>query len=223
MSVSSEIEVTRSFGEQLKALIKSDRAKLDPRVPPGCIDGMIADLPLLRSDALDAVDARQARLAATKGQGNAASVLYELVMAARFSCKLSKLDSEVLSRMGVGKPMQTKVVKSVLQGAQLVVQAYAQFPDQMRLAGLLPADMDRIQALTAQLTTADDVQEATKLTSKEKTAARNAAHKRVKNAIATIIGAADLAFLDNPERRALYRALLPTKRSAGKPAPTPEA
>ena len=84
------------------------------------------------------------------------------------------------------------------------------------------ADVERLFALRAQLATADSVQEDTKLTAKELTAARNAAHKRVKDAIAAIVGAAELAFVEDPARVARYRALVPTK-SAVKKAPAPVA
>jgi len=53
-------------------------------------------------------------------------------------------------------------------------------------------------------------------------AARNAAHKRVKAAIAAIVGVAELAFVGDPARIAAYQAHLPT-RSATLKAPAPQA
>ena len=222
MSISSEIEATRRSGEQVVELLKSDRFKIEPRVAAGLIDGLIADLPLLRDIAVWVADARQAKKAATKGTTNAAELLLALVMAGRTTIKLNKLDAEVCARAGVGKSMNIKVVKSVLDGAEMMVQAYAQFPDQLRIAGVLPADIERIQALRAQLTTVDVAQEGAKLSSKEKTAARNEAHRRVKAAIAAIVGAAGLAFVDNADRLALYQAVIPVK-SAKKKDPAPVA
>ncbi len=222
MSVISEMENARRFGEQVIELLKSDRTKIEPRVGAGLIDGLIADLPMLRDSAVGATDARLAKKAATKGQTNAAELLYNLVMAGRAAIKYNKLDAEVCTRAGVGKTMNLKVVKSVLDGAEMMAQAYTQFPDPLRRAGLLPADIEQIQALRAQLTSVDVAQEAAKLTSKEKTRARNEAHLRVKAAIAAIVGAAELAFVHKPERLALYRALVPT-RSAAKKAPAPVA
>lgn len=220
MSVVSEIENTRRFGEQVIELLKADRPKIEPRVGAGLIDGLVADLPYLRDVAVWVTDARQAKNAATKGQTNAAEMLFNLVMAGRAAIKFKKLDAEVGTRAGVGKSMNLRVVKSVLDGAEMMIQAYAQFPDQLRYAGILPADIDQLQALRAQLTTVDVAQEAAKLTSKEKTRLRNEAHKRVKAAIASIVGAAELAFVYKPERRALYRALVPSKPSSKKsPAP----
>jgi len=52
--------------------------------------------------------------------------------------------------------------------------------------------------------------------------ARNAAHKRVKDAIAAIVGAAELAFVDDPARVAAYQALIPT-RAAARKSPAPQA
>jgi len=222
MSVISEMENSRRKGEEAVELVKVDRPKIEPRLPAGTIDGLIANLPILRDSAVGATDARQAKKAATKGQTNAAELLYNLVMAGRAAIKYNKLDAEVCTRAGVGKTMNLKVVKSVLDGAEMMSQAYTQFPDHLRRAGLLPSDLEQIQALRAQLTSVDVAQEAAKLTAKEKTKARNEAHLRVKTAIAAIVGAAELAFVHKPERLALYRALIPT-RSSAKKAPAPVA
>ncbi len=56
---------------------------------------------------------------------------------------------------------------------------------------------------------ATEAQEARKVTSKEKTASRDRAKERVQAAIGKILAAAELAFLDKPERLAMYRAVRP--------------
>ncbi|MBU1410685.1 hypothetical protein KKD52_09275 [Myxococcota bacterium] len=222
MSVISEMESSRRDAEQLLKLLKPDRPRLEPRLMPGLIDGLVADARLLLEKAVGAGSARQAKKAATKVQGNAAELLVELIMAWRSTMKRNKLDDAILKRAGVGKKVSVGVLKSVVEAAEDLAQAYAMYPDQVRGAGVLPADVERLATLRAQLTTVDLAQEETKVTSKEMTSARNAAHKRVKSAIAAIVGAAELAFIGDPDRIAMYRALLPTK-SATRKAPAPQA
>jgi len=218
MSVTSEIENTHEAAVNLIELLKKDRPGLEPRLEAGIIDGLIADVPRLRDEAVGAVDARQAKKAATLGQNEAAAALFERVMAVRGTIKLRRLDPEVAARAGVGRAMKAQSVKSVLDGAEMVVKANELYPDQLRRAGVLPADIDAINVLRARLASADWAQETQKLTSKEKTAARNAAHRRVRDAIAAIVGAAGLHFVGDSARLALYRALLPKAPVAKKPA-----
>ena len=222
MSLSSEMENTRRAAERLLKMSLPDRSRLDPRLKPGVFDGLVADSALLLEQAAGAGSARQTRRAATKVQANAAELLIALIMAMRSTMKRNRLDDAILTLAGVGKKMNATVVKSVVEAAEDMAKACARHPDQVRGAGLLPADVERLAALRAQLTTVDLAQEETKVTAKELTAARNAAHKRVKDAIAAIVGAAELAFVDDPAHVSEYRALVPT-RSAARKAPAPQA
>jgi len=222
MSLSSEMENTRRIAEELVKMSRPDRPKLDPRLKPGIFDGLVADTGLLFEKAVGAGSARQTRKAATKMQSNAAGRLIALIMAMRSTMKRNRVDGPILTMAGVGKKVNATVVKSVVEAAEDMAKACNAYPVQVRDAGVLPADVERLFALRAQLTTADSAQEDTKLTAKELTAARNAAHKRVKDAIAAIVGAAELAFVDDPARVARYQALVPTK-SAAKKAPAPVA
>jgi len=97
-----------------------------------------------------------------------------------------RMDKELLSRAGVGRPMNPKGVKTVLDGAQALLEAYAQFQDELRSVGILPADVDQLRALAAALSEKYSTQERAKLTSMEMTRARNAALKRVKEAVGEI-------------------------------------
>ncbi len=218
MPLSAEFENTHRLSEMLTELLKKDRGRLEPRVGAGIIDGFLSDHPLLRESSLDALDARRKKQTATLEQDVAARKLSGRVMAVRDAIKRGRLDREIASRAGVGRPLDAKIVKSVLDGARAVVEAYAQFPDQLRAVGVLPADLDQIRALAAALSSVDSVQEQAKLTSMEKTKLRNAALKRVKAAISTIVGAAGLQFVDDPDRLALYEAILPTAKKSPKPA-----
>ena len=82
---------------------------------------------------------------------------------------------------------------------------------------MLPADIELISTLRTRLAFENETQETQKVTAKDKTAARNAAHQRIEDAIGRIQAAAELAFLDKPERLERYRTLIPSKSSAKNP------
>jgi len=218
MPTNVEFENTHRSSEQLDGLLKKDRGKLEPRLPAGTIDGFLADYPSIRVSSLDALGARRAKKTATMGQDEAARRLSARVMAGRGAIKGGKLDKEIQNRAGVGRPMKPKTVKSVLDGAQALIEAYTQFPNELRGVGILPADIEQIQALAAALSTQDSTQEQAKLTSLEMTRQRNAALKRVKDAISLIVGAAGMQFVDDPDRLALYQAVLPSTKKSARPA-----
>lgn len=194
---------------QLLELAEKDRGELEPRLTAGTLTGLREDTDGLRDEAPGAQAARQLKRAATATQEAAAKTLAALVRGIREACKSARLEADVLRAVGVGRPLQIKVVKSVVDAAEHVEQAYREFPDALRGAGVLPADLERVTALRARLQSADEAQEARKVTSKEKTASRDRAKKRVQVAIGKILAAAELAFLDKPERLAMYRAVRP--------------
>jgi hypothetical protein len=218
MPSSVEFENTHRSSEMLSELLKKDRGRLEPRLPAGTIDGFLADYPLMRLATLDTLGARRAKKTATLSQDEAARRLSARVMAGRGAVKGGKLDKEIQNRAGVGRTLNPKVVKSVLDGAQAFVEAYTQFPNELRGVGILPADIEQIQALAAALSTQDSTQEQAKLTSLEMTRQRNAALRRVKDAISLIVGAAGMHFVDDPDRVALYQAILPTTKKSARPA-----
>ncbi len=218
MASSIEFENFFRSSEMLSELLKKDRGKLEPRVGAGIIDGFLSDYPLLRLSALDALGARRASKTATLAQDEAARRLSGRVMAARGAVKGGKLDKEIQTRAGVGRPMKPKIIKTVLDGAQALIEAYTQFPNELRRVGILPTDIEQIRALSAALSSKDSTQEQAKLTSMESTKQRNAALKRVKDSISVIVGSAGLQFVDDPDRLALYQAVLPSTKKSAKPA-----
>lgn len=216
MSLGREIQADYQKGLQLQTLVERDRARLEMRLGAGALEGLDADLALLQDESSEAVVSRQFKKAATLSQQDAAGRLLALVMAVRTALKLRKVDAVVLTRAGVGKRLDVRLVRTVLEGARLVVEAYAEHPDVLRGAGVLPGDIAELASLSARLASVDTAQEESKVTAKRKTAARDAAHRRVKDAVAAIVGAAELAFVHDPERLAMYRALLPRRIAARK-------
>ncbi len=194
---------------QLLALAEPDRGLLEPRLAAGTLTGLREDTDVLQNEAPGAQAARQLKKAATATQEAVATTLGALVQGIRAACRSARLDAEVLRAVGVGRRLKITLVKSVVEAAEHVEQAYREFPDALRGAGVLPADLERVTDLRARLHSADQAQERRKVTSKEKTAARNATQQRVQAAIGKVLAAAELAFLDNPERLAMYRAARP--------------
>lgn len=194
---------------QLLELAEKDRDQLEQRLPGGVLSGLREDTDELQNAAPGAQAARQLKMSATATQDAVAATLCALVQGIRAACRSAGLEPDVLRAVGVGRRLQSTVVKSLVEAAEQVVQAYREFPDALRGAGVLPSDIDRVTALRGRLQSVDAVQEQQKVTSKEKTAGRNRAQQRVQAAIGKILAAAELAFLDNPERLAMYRAARP--------------
>jgi hypothetical protein len=217
MSTNAQIENSIAKALQLEALVKKDRTKLEGRLSAGVIDGFFADSGTSQNTSAGAVIARQSKRAATLSQEDQIAMLSIFVQAVRTAGKQNHLPGEILADLGVGKTI-TKSVKSVTDAASLVIHAYEAHVDELRRVGVLPADIERITELRDRLSSTNKDQEGRKLSSKDQTKIRNEAHKRLLEAMALIIGAAELAFASDPEHLELYRALRPSKSSAKKPA-----
>ncbi|MBU1410971.1 hypothetical protein KKC22_05580 [Myxococcota bacterium] len=209
MSTRSKPEAVVRSALQLLELAEKDWAELEPRLGAGTLTVLRVDVDELRAKAPGAVAARQLKMAATATQESAATTLSALVQGIRTASRCAQLDPEVLRALGVGRRLYATVVKSVVEAAEHVEQAYREFPDALRGAGVLPADLERVTALRARLQSVDEAQEQGKVTSKEKTASRDLTKRRALATIGRVLAAAELAFLDNPERLAMYRAVLP--------------
>ncbi|PKN45461.1 MAG: hypothetical protein CVU59_09005 [Deltaproteobacteria bacterium HGW-Deltaproteobacteria-17] len=194
---------------QLLELAGKDREVLEPRLPAGTLSGLQADADGLRIEAPGAVAARQLTMAATATLESTATTLAAQVQGIRTASRRARLDAAVLRAVGVGRRLHATVVSSVVEAAALVEQAFGEYPDALRSAGVLLADIERVAALRDRLRSMNEAQELGKVSSKEKTASRNLMKRRTLEAMGRILAAAELAFLDQPERLALYRAALP--------------
>jgi len=201
-----------------KALLDKDRPKLEPRLIAGLIDGFYADIDDLRGKAPGTLAARQLKKAAGATVEQTLELAAQTGQAIRTVCRLAKLDDTVRDAVGVGKPMNAKTLKSVLAGVTMILDGYAQYSAALREAGVLPADIALLTTLRDRLLADDANQAGKKISSKDATAARNAAHQRVEDALGRILAAAELAFLQDPARLAMYRELIPAKPAAKKPA-----
>ncbi len=217
MATKMKPEQVVEVGLQAKALLEKDRSKMESRLDAGLIDGLFTDLDDLSGKAPGAKSSRQLKMAAGATLEQTLDLATRAGQAIRNACRLAKLDDTICIAVGVGKPMNAKTLKSVLTGVTMILEGYAQYSAALRAAGVLPADIALLTALRDRLLTDDAVQETRKVSAKEATAARNAAQQRIEYALGRIMAVAELEFLDDPARREMYRALIPSKSAAKKP------
>lgn len=93
-------------------------------------------------------------------------------------------------------------------------------PDEVRGAGIVPADLEGLRSALAALTGVDDDQERKKLEAVLSTAERNATAVRLEEAVARIGAAGLLVAGADPARRARYEALLSKPKRARSPSPS---
>ena len=209
-------EQARRAGEQIFELLKTDRNAIEPRLSAGTIPGLESDVIVLSDKTATAVSSRAQKRAATKSQTKRAEELKARVMAVRQALDMAHANPAAHKAAGVGRNVSTGVVKSVLAGAQMIVDAYDTYRDDLAGAGILPEDIDIITALATSLKTTDTAQESAKITAKQSTAARRAAQLRVEKAITAIVGAAGLVFVGDSERLSLYQSIIPSSTKTAK-------
>lgn len=190
------------------ALAGEDRALLEPRLGAGLLEGAQADLARVVEVVSGATEKRAEKVASTATQNELAAQVIQEVMAIRTAINVSGLSAAARKRYGVGLRMSPKTIKSVVAGANAVLNAAEETPDELRSVGVLPSDLEQLRALLAALTGADTVQEGKKITAKQATAERDATLRRLDDAVRKIAAAGVLAHRNNPERRAKYEALL---------------
>jgi hypothetical protein len=112
---------------------------------------------------------------------------------------------------GVGMPVFVRSVPSVVGSLRTILDAAAQHPEATRAAGILEQDIQKAQDALASLSSADATQESRKLGAREATARRRATQLRVQTGIAKIVGAAYLAFVDQPAVVDKFTSLTPSR------------
>lgn len=119
----------------------------------------------------------------------------------------------------MGSRITSNSVKTALAAGDMVVEAYAKYPDEMRASGLLPVDMDTIVGLGNALRAADKAQEGQKVVSTSSTARRKATQYRLEQGLMKVIAAAELEFVESDTARVKqYQALIPARPKRKKPA-----
>jgi hypothetical protein len=198
------------------------REEFERRVGAGTIDGLRADVDELRDDAAGAVSARADRSSATLEQNVALGTGAGVVGGVRAAIRQVHPSDKALQRdFGVGMAISVKSVSSVVGGLRIILDAAAEHPEETRAAGILEEDIQKARDALASLAAADNTQEGRKVSAREATARRRATQVRVEAAIAKILAAAHLAFMDDPTMLAKFTSLVPSRpRGSRKPRTT---
>lgn len=207
------------IGNAALALAVEFRAELEPRLDPGLIDHLRANLVAFDGSRSDATNAPAALKVATRTQDAAAKAGYELVAGVRRAIArapgVSKADHKAF---GVGEKIRIGSVPQVLAGLDAIVRSTTERPAIARAAGILPADIEGARAIRLRLAGADGVQATIKETKKSSIASRNALASSISSDVDAVLAAASVAFYARPEVGARFGALVPGK---GRKAPPP--
>jgi hypothetical protein len=203
--------------EQALELAKTHGPALEPRLAAGFFDLIRTDVATVRANG-DVQSVRSTKKAATMSQNDAVRQGFDLVSAIRAAIRSGAPKNKVLWRaFGVGSTV-SPTVRSVSGALSTILGAASRFPSEIAAVGILADDVQRAQTYATAIASADSVQEASKLTSKQATAQLNAALARLSSNLTHLASIARVAL---PAKAAAeFAAILPSS-SRKKPAPAP--
>jgi hypothetical protein len=181
---------------------------LDTRLPPGLLGEVAADLQKLGADVPGAEATREAARAATAIQDEALAQGYALVTAVRAAVLRNGAGKEVRKGYGVGAKTSAKVVKSVKAAISGIVERATAYPEEAASLGILPRDVEALQADLAAIIAADEKQDEQRAGAPQSTKERNRTANRVLEAVDRIVSAGVLEFAKDVEKRAEFEALV---------------
>ena len=206
-------------GRSALALALEERGQLEARLPAGLLDGLASDLDAFDGKQCASTRAKEALREATRSQDDLARAAVDFLTVTRGAIDRARVPSAARAAFGLSLRPRADNVKSVLAALDAFADGAARHAELTRSSGLLAADLDKLAALRAALSSADAVQEATKLTRKLPTTERKQVQVRIEKAVDTIINAGALAFAHEPATLAHFRALVPARRAAKKRNP----
>lgn len=206
-------------GRSALALAVKERGQLEARLPAGLLDGLASDLDAFDGKQSASTRAKEALREATRSQDDLARASVDFLTITRGAIDRARVPSAARAAFGLSLRPRADNVKSVLAALDAFGDGAARYAELTRSSGLLAADLDKLAALRAALSSADAAQEATKLTRKLPTTERKQVQVRIEKAVDTIINAGALAFAHEPATLAHFRALVPTRRAAKKRHP----
>lgn len=209
--------VVEAVSGEAQALFEEFKAQLEPRLAAGLIDGLRADTAEFLGKRVEAGNALDTLKTATKEQNAAIAEALRLLRPARASVN-ARTEKNKSAAFGVSKAINADKVTSVLGALEAFLQGAAKYPEVVRGAGLLTAELDTLRGLAASLASADQAQEKQKHARKIPTANRNAVQARIESAVAAISHAGQIAFAAKPDTAARFADLVPSgpKRAAKK-------
>lgn len=203
----TEAETTQA-GLKAHNLAVTHKAVLEPRLAPGVVDGLAADLTQIGIVVPGAVQTRTVARTAKVSQDVALAQGYALVSAIRAAVVRAKAAADVRKAYGVGAKVNALVVKDVKASIATIVARAEANPSEARSLGILQKDIDALKADNDAITAADEDQEKKRATAPQSTKARNQTLVRIIEATDRIAGAGILEFAKDEAIRAEFQALI---------------
>lgn len=211
--------VVESVSGEAQSLFAEFKAQLEPRLAAGLIDGLSADTAEFLGKRVEAGNALNTLKTATKEQNAAIAHALAVLRPARASVNATTA-KEKSGAFGVSKAINADKVTSVLEAVEGFLHGAAKYPEVVRGAGLLTADLEGLRAVATSLATADRAQEKQKQARKAPTLNRNALQARIEGAIAAISRAGQIAFVGKPDTAERFKGLIPSSsKPSAKKAP----
>lgn len=198
---------------ELLDLIGDYRAELEPRLAPGLIDALVANLGTLDDARTGASNSKTSRKAATWDKRQAITRAARLAMTLRKAvCATFPTKHPARARFGIRTPIDVRSMISVGRALSTLLDGMEQEPETARAAGILPGDVAAIEAAHNALVAAGTRREVQHIDTKLLVLDRNALQREVEAAMTRLNAVANIAFVDRPEVLARFRAAMPVGR-----------
>jgi hypothetical protein len=208
------------LGRKASNLAVLHQVALTPRLPPGALPALMADLDALAVAIPVARQVRAEALVATAAQTATLDDGYAHVKAVRTAVKKCGAPKDVQRAYGVGQNSDPRLVRDVKAALNQILDRAAEHPEEAAGFGLVSQDLAAMALAHQAITDADRTQDHKQVTAPQSTQARNRAANRILKAVARIAGAGGLAFAGDPELLAAFSALKLTRtRTAGSAHP----
>lgn len=205
-----------TLGSKAYALAVAYKAAVEPRLPPGMIGELAADLALLgaptQAQAPSNAPAASPAAGAAPNLAQALATAVNLLTAIHGAAEGSGLKPAERKAFGIARKEPSKEPKAVLAALGAIAAAAQANPTDAYRIGIMPDDIAAIQKAVADLQAAAAA--ASTPGSKGPTAKeKKEAEARVRAAVGKIMGAGLLAFAQDGATRAEFEALKPKKGS----------
>ena len=203
--------VDTTAGEQAYALASEHRTQINPRLPPGMIDSLQADLHTLgvRPAPEPAVSTEPSPQAPSLAE--ALAIAANLVTAVHATVLGAKARPTVRKAYGAANKAIDTDVKRVLAAAAKIAEQATANPSEALALGILPSDITALRAAEGDLSAAEAAARGDGADAGATKAEKRAAAARMTEAVGRIVGAGALAFAQNAPVRAQFEALKPKK------------
>jgi len=204
-----EIGMTILKGKQASSLFEKYSEKLLSRIQADQFEQFRSNLSELEVRHAGQEEQLVSLKSKTKGQDESISDLRQTVSSIRKIVNSASPAPEIAEAFGIGFSM-SRSVNSVIAASNMIVTAYNENTAWSNQAGLIEADMEEIAALQGRLTSADNVQEGSKVVRKTATMDKNTIQRAVEDEITRLSAIGVLVFgKADPAIAKLFEDLIP--------------